>query len=165
MKKLHRSQTDKMITGICGGLGELFGVDATAIRLGLVFVAAVLVLLYRSAVGVLPVVLAYGVGWIIIPVAPAAAEGREAGAMKRLVRSRTDKMIAGICGGLGEMLSVDPTLIRLAVVFIGLVTAIFPILLAYLVGWAIIPIAPPQEEEHKRSVPPGGGGGFEGDRR
>jgi len=165
MKKLHRSQTDKMITGICGGLGELFGVDATAIRLGLVFVAAVLVLLYRSAVGVLPVVLAYGVGWIIIPVAPAEAEGREAGAMKRLVRSRTDKMIAGICGGLGQMLSVDPTLIRLAVVFIGLVTAIFPILLAYLVGWAIIPIAPPQEEEHKRSVPPGGGGGFEGDRR
>ena len=85
--------------------------------------------------------------------------------MKKLHRSQTDKMIAGICGGLGEMLSVDPTLIRLAVVFIGLVTAILPILLAYLVGWAIIPMAPPQEEEHKRSVLPGGGGGFEGDRR
>ncbi len=165
MKKLHRSQTDKMIAGICGGLGELFGVDAAAIRLGLVFVVAVLVLLYRSPVGILPVVLAYGVGWIIIPVAPAEAERREAGATKRLVRSRTDKKIAGICGGLGEMLSVDPTLIRLAVVFIGLVTAILPILLAYLVGWAIIPMAPPQEEEHKRSVLPGGGGGFEGDRR
>jgi phage shock protein C len=153
-----------MIAGICGGLGELFGVDATAIRLGLVFVTAILILLYRSAVGILPVVLAYGVGWIIIPVASAQAERREAGAMKRLVRSRTDKMIAGICGGLGEMLSVDPTLIRLAVVFIGLVTAILPILLAYLVGWAIIPIAPLQEEEHKRSVPPGGGGLEEGRR-
>src|SRR3989304_6088228 len=78
--------------------------------------------------------------------------------MKKLVRSRTDKMTAGICGGLGELLSVDPTLIRLAVVFIGLATAVLPILLAYLVGWAIIPIAPPQEEEHKKSVPPGGGG-------
>ena len=164
MKKLHRSQTDKMIAGICGGLGELFGVDATAIRLGLVFVAAVLVLLYRSTVGILPAVLAYGVGWIIIPVASAEAERREAVAMKRLVRSRTDKMIAGICGGLGELLSVDPTLIRLAVVFIGLATAVLPILLAYLVGWAIIPIAPPQEEEHKKSVPPGGGG-LEGGRQ
>ena len=78
--------------------------------------------------------------------------------MKRLVRSRTDKKIAGICGGLGELLSVDPTLIRLAVVFVGLVTAILPILLAYLVGWAIIPMAPAQEEEHKKSEPPGGGG-------
>jgi phage shock protein C len=78
--------------------------------------------------------------------------------MRRLVRSRTDKKIAGICGGLGELFSVDPTLIRLAVVFIGLVTAILPMLLAYLVGWAIIPIAPPQDGEHKKSVPPGGAG-------
>lgn len=84
--------------------------------------------------------------------------------MKKLHRSQTDKMIAGICGGLGELLSVDPTLIRLAVVFIGLATAVLPILLAYLVGWAIIPIAPPREEEHKKSVPPGGGG-LEGGRR
>lgn len=151
MRKLYRSQTDRMIAGVCGGLGELFGVDATAIRLVLVFVAGLLILLYRSAAGILPVVLAYGVGWIIIAVAP--AERREAGAMKRLVRSRTDKKIAGVCGGLAEMLSVDSTLIRLAMAFVGLVTGIVPVLLAYIVGWIIIPIAPPREEKNERSVP------------
>ncbi len=36
---------------------------------------------------------------------------------RRLYRSRTDKMIAGVCGGLGEYLDVDPTLIRLLFVF------------------------------------------------
>jgi Putative stress-responsive transcriptional regulator len=37
--------------------------------------------------------------------------------MKRLYRSREDRMIAGICGGLGEILNFDPTVIRLIFVF------------------------------------------------
>lgn len=32
-KKLYRSNTDKMIAGVCGGLGQYFGVDPTLIRL------------------------------------------------------------------------------------------------------------------------------------
>ena len=32
-KKLYRSNTDKMIAGVCGGLGKYFGVDSTVIRL------------------------------------------------------------------------------------------------------------------------------------
>ncbi len=67
--------------------------------------------------------------------------------MKRLYRSHTDKNIAGICGGLGEMFSIDSTLIRLAVVFIGLVTGILPIIIAYIVGWMIVPVALPQQEQ------------------
>ena len=53
-------------------------------------------------------------------------------------------MIAGICGGLGEMFEIDSTLIRLALVFIGLATGVLPIIVAYIVGWIIIPIAPSQ---------------------
>jgi phage shock protein C len=37
-KKLYRSRNDRMIAGVCGGLAEYFGIDATLIRL--VFVAA-----------------------------------------------------------------------------------------------------------------------------
>jgi len=62
--------------------------------------------------------------------------------MKKLYRSQKDKMIAGICGGLGEMFVIDSTLIRLALVFIGLATGVLPIIVAYIVGWIIIPIAP-----------------------
>ena len=59
--------------------------------------------------------------------------------MKKIYRSQKDKKIAGIFGGLGELFSIDPTLLRLAFVFIGLVTGLFPATIAYLVGWMIIP--------------------------
>jgi phage shock protein C len=32
-KKLYRSNTDKMVAGVCGGLGKYFGIDSTVIRL------------------------------------------------------------------------------------------------------------------------------------
>ena len=59
--------------------------------------------------------------------------------MKKLYRSTENKKIAGIFGGLGEIFNIDPTLLRLIFVFIGLVTAVIPLVLAYLVGWIIIP--------------------------
>lgn len=56
---------------------------------------------------------------------------------KRLYRSRTNRMIAGVCGGLAEYLGVDPTVVRLIWVFLAL-TAGGGILL-YLIAWLIIP--------------------------
>jgi phage shock protein C len=59
--------------------------------------------------------------------------------MKKIYRSPKDKKIAGIFGGLGELFSIDPTLLRLAFVFAGLITGILPAIIVYLVGWMIIP--------------------------
>ncbi len=59
--------------------------------------------------------------------------------MKRIYRSQKDKKIAGIFGGLGEMFDIDPTLLRLLFIFIGLATGIIPFAIAYLIGWIIIP--------------------------
>ena len=59
---------------------------------------------------------------------------------KRLYRSRTNYMIAGICGGLGEYLEIDPTLIRL-IVAVSVVLAGSGIIF-YLLAWLIIPLAP-----------------------
>jgi phage shock protein C len=39
---------------------------------------------------------------------------------KRLYRSRTDRMIAGVCGGLAKHFGIDPTLVRLAFVILAL---------------------------------------------
>jgi len=61
--------------------------------------------------------------------------------IKKLHRSRKDRMIAGICGGLGEMFSIDPTLIRLIAALIGLFT-VGTAILVYILGWIIIPEAP-----------------------
>ena len=57
--------------------------------------------------------------------------------MRRLYRSRTNLMIGGVCGGLGEYFTVDPTLVRL--LFILLVLAGGSGLLLYLLLWIVIP--------------------------
>ena len=36
MKQLYKSNTDRKIAGVCGGIGEYFGIDATLVRLGFV---------------------------------------------------------------------------------------------------------------------------------
>ena len=60
--------------------------------------------------------------------------------MKKLWRSRTNKKIAGICGGIGEMTETDPTIIRLAVIVLGLATGFFPFFIGYLIAWWIVPV-------------------------
>jgi len=62
--------------------------------------------------------------------------------MKKIYRSKTDEKLAGICGGLGEMLSIDSTIIRLGVVFATIITGFFPMIVTYIIGWIIIPEGP-----------------------
>ena len=60
---------------------------------------------------------------------------------KNLYRSKTNRMISGICGGLGEYMDVDPTIIRLIGVLIILCTGVFPGVLAYIICAFVIPEA------------------------
>jgi phage shock protein C len=62
--------------------------------------------------------------------------------MKRLYRSETDKRIAGVFGGMGEVYNVDPTLLRLGAVLIGICTGLLPFIITYIVAWIIIPKGP-----------------------
>ena len=59
--------------------------------------------------------------------------------MKRLRLSRTDSKIFGVCGGIGETYDIDPTLVRLIVVFLCFATAILPVALTYIAAWVIVP--------------------------
>lgn len=58
MKRLYRSEKNKMIAGVCGGLAEYFNIDPVVIRL--VFV----ILLFP---GGLPGILPYIILWIVVP--------------------------------------------------------------------------------------------------
>lgn len=69
--------------------------------------------------------------------------------MRKLYRSQTDRMISGVCGGLGGYLDVDPTIIRIAAVILALITGIIPILIAYIVAAIVVPL------ETSRVVSPG----------
>jgi phage shock protein C len=64
---------------------------------------------------------------------------------KKLYRSRKNSMIAGVCGGLGEYLNVDPTIMRLVAVLLVFADGIG--LLAYIIAWIIIPRNPELEAE------------------
>ena len=59
----------------------------------------------------------------------------------RLHRSRKDKMIAGVCGGIAEWMDWDPTVVRLGYILLSIISAAFPGLLIYLILWLVTPLA------------------------
>jgi phage shock protein C len=65
MKRLYRSKVQRMLGGVCGGIGEHFDVDPTFVRL----VWAVLTIL---SVGI--GIIAYSIVWIIVPEGDTPAE-------------------------------------------------------------------------------------------
>lgn len=58
---------------------------------------------------------------------------------KKLYLSDTNKIIAGVCGGIGEYLGIDPTVVRLVWAILSVATAIIGGALLYLVSMFIIP--------------------------
>jgi phage shock protein C len=60
---------------------------------------------------------------------------------KRLYRSRTDRMIGGVCGGLAEYFDIDPVIIRIIAVIL-LLPGGLPGLVPYLILWLVVPEAP-----------------------
>jgi len=60
---------------------------------------------------------------------------------KRLYRSRDNRMIGGVCGGLGEYLGIDPTVVRLIFV-VGSFLGMGSLVLVYLVLLLVVPEAP-----------------------
>jgi phage shock protein PspC (stress-responsive transcriptional regulator) len=61
---------------------------------------------------------------------------------KRLYRSQTDARLAGICGGLGVYLGIDPVVVRLLWVGVTCLTGFAPGILAYVIAWFIVPPEP-----------------------
>lgn len=59
---------------------------------------------------------------------------------RKLYRSKNNRMIAGVCGGLGDYFNIDPTLVRLLFVLIGLTVG--GGVLIYLLLWLILPEEP-----------------------
>jgi phage shock protein C len=64
---------------------------------------------------------------------------------KRLYRSKTKKMIAGVCGGLADYFEIDVSLVRLIFVAISLITAVIPMLIFYVIAWIILPVEEPEK--------------------
>jgi len=61
---------------------------------------------------------------------------------RRLMRSRSNRKIGGVCAGLAEYLELDTSLVRILWFFITLACGIFPGIVVYLIAWIIIPEEP-----------------------
>lgn len=60
--------------------------------------------------------------------------------MKNLTRSRDDKWLGGVCGGIGHYTDIDPNLIRLGVVVLTIL-GFGTVIIAYLIAWLLMPQA------------------------
>lgn len=65
---------------------------------------------------------------------------------KKLYRSNTDKKIAGVCGGLGEYLNIDSTVIRVIFIVLLIISAVFPAAIGYLLMAMVIPAKPDENK-------------------
>jgi len=217
MNRLYRSTTNRMLAGICGGIGEYFNIDPTLVRI--LFAISV----FFGGFGLI----AYVVGWIIIPEGSRDVSGKPAPTVsstpvfglliglaliliglgmvfdrmrywyylpdwldpffsvqtffaliliaigiffifymfrngserkagegaagvfekKSLFRSKTDKKISGVCGGIGEYFRIDPTIIRVFWIVVTLSTGFVPGIVIYFVLAIAIPEQPVIQED------------------
>ena len=60
--------------------------------------------------------------------------------VKRVYRSKNERMLAGVCGGLGEYFNIDPTLVRILFIIFALIVG--GGILLYIILWLLIPEEP-----------------------
>jgi len=72
--------------------------------------------------------------------------------MKRLTRSNKNIVLAGLFGGLGEYLDVDPNVFRIIGIFLLVFSGFFPLLFAYLISIIIIPRSKEGLEEYRQKA-------------
>lgn len=126
-KKLYRDNKNGMIAGVCAGLADYFDIDVLALRI-LWFVLA---LFFGSGIFI------YLAAMLIIPNAPKnqnEIEMVEETANKNLFLSGNNKIIGGVCGGIGEYYNIDANIIRLIFIVLSFIygTGILLYILFYL---------------------------------
>ena len=145
-RRLERSVTDRQIAWVCGGFGVYLGLDSTLVRILWIVLSVV-------PGAILFGLIAYLAAWLLIP--EATIDSAATATRRRLTRSRTDRKLAGVCGGLAEYFDVDSTPVRL----VWTVLTIFPGaivcgVIAYVVAWLVMPAAAVTLEATAAPPPP-----------
>ncbi len=97
-KRLFRNENDKVLGGVCSGLANYFNIDVVIARI-------IFVVLLFSGIGFLT----YIIMWIAVPSSSTQQIG---GSRKKLFRNPDEKMIAGVCSGIGNYFGINPWIPR-----------------------------------------------------
>ena len=130
MKKLHLSDNDKIIAGVCGGLAESIGIKANILRL--IFVIS---LFFGFSGGWLYLLL-----FIVLPGKidePEIIDIETEEDKHKIKRCWKNRMIAGVCCGIANYLGWDVSLVRIAFVVMSFVAGVGIVL--YLLFWFLFP--------------------------
>jgi phage shock protein PspC (stress-responsive transcriptional regulator) len=92
-KRLFRDENDKVLGGVCSGLANYFNIDVVIVRI-------VFVILLFSGIGFLT----YIIMWIAVP---SSATTQIGGTRKKLFRDPDEKIIAGVCSGIGNYFGIN----------------------------------------------------------
>ncbi len=215
VKRLHKSRTERMLDGVCGGIAEYFELDPTLVRIAwvlltlfggsgvILYIVAMIIMpaapitpalppaprssgnntrfwgillivagsvwllgnigiplwhgwwSFRWDVGLAVLLILAGVAFLFggrnyvsaaSPVTPGEtgqqsrpeSTGTAAPAIKRLRRSRRDRKLFGVCGGLGDYFGIDPTIVRLLFV-LAVIGSAGIALVAYLIMAILVP--------------------------
>lgn len=142
-KRLFRNENDKVIGGVCSGLANYFGIDVVIVRI--IFA----ILFFSFGFGILP----YLILWVAVPSTASAEIG---GTKKKFYRDTDDKIIAGVCSGIGNYFGINVWIPR-ALFLLPFLTFVsrwghwgdFPLgftfspgaLIIYIILWLVIPEA------------------------
>jgi phage shock protein PspC (stress-responsive transcriptional regulator) len=92
-KRLYRDENDKVLGGVCSGLANYFNIDVVIARI-------IFVVLLFSGIGFLT----YIIMWIAVP---SSATTQIGGTRKKLFRDPDEKLIAGVCSGIGNYFGIN----------------------------------------------------------
>jgi len=126
IKKIRRNMTDRVLAGVCSGIGQTYNFNPLWLRL----------LFVLSTVYLFPwTLVVYFIAAIIIPKENVAFADIK---YKRFTRIKNHKIIGGVCTGLQDYFKIDVVLIRL---FFILLVPFYGIgIISYLALWAIAPL-------------------------
>jgi len=138
MKKLHKSNREKVLAGVCGGIAESVGISPTILRT--IFIIS----LVFGGTGFW----VYLICMVILPqsndqiidaeIIEDEVFDNEEKPYQKIRRSNTDSIMAGVCGGLSDYLKWDVSLIRIAFVAMSFAGGIGFAL--YLIFWLMFPL-------------------------
>jgi len=114
-KRFFRNENNKIIGGVCSGIAAYFDIDPVFVR-----IIFALTVIGGFGIGILIYILL----WIFMPL-HSGAEGSDS----KLFRSRDNRMLAGVAGGLGQYFGISPTIPRLIFLFPFLLSIFSSILL------------------------------------